>query len=81
MEMIGNNWWLWLGLMIASMSYTIYNQIKRMKGMAKNFKKVDFEGTTENFFSGLGLMAASAFVASISTILFAAAVAINITNR
>lgn len=76
MQTISDLWWLWGIILLISGSYTLYNQITRMKRMTSR----NISNGANSLMDGVGKMAVGAFVTWISIILLAIAVVVNITR-
>jgi len=74
MELISSLWWLWLILIIVCTAYALYNQVKRIKGMAKQGLSGNVDGAFNSFSSGLGAMIFAGGLASVSFLLLLLAI-------
>jgi hypothetical protein len=90
MQTIANLWWLWLSLLVTSSIYALWNQVRRMKLMAKepalgsrmvgrlNPRGIHVEEEVPAFMDGIGFMMAAVMVSSLSMILLILSVLLNI---
>ncbi|MCX6744963.1 MAG: hypothetical protein NTX82_05550 [Candidatus Parcubacteria bacterium] len=80
MAFMGSTWWLWLGLAIVFNGYVIYNQIKRMKGMATKGFDMDMDGAFKSFFSGMAPFVIAGSLGGLSGLLFLISLIVNIID-
>lgn len=76
MQFIAEYWWIWLIGLVFFMGYAFFSQFQLMKSASSQHHGHD--GDKRTLFRGIGAMMASGFLGSVSGILLAIAVVVNI---
>ena len=78
MAFIALYWWLWLLLTAVFSGYTLFNQLKRMKGMLRGVQQGDVGKAFSSFGSGIATLVVSGLLAGVSGVLLLISIVLNI---